>query len=132
MHLLLHATMVHRVLNIAADANLSFKLTQAQFALEETILLGTRTSRSGNSPDENKVEALRKFPPLSDVPPMRFLGLANFIRPFGGLQFAKAASPLQETLQKDGFTKFPLTGKYYGSLSTAQRISGTGCPPALP
>lgn len=87
------------VLQTLKNANLKVQLDKSEFLHTSIEFLGYVISDKGIKPNENKIEAIHKFPEPQDLKQLRgFLGLVGYYRRFVR-DFAKLAKPLTNLLR---------------------------------
>ena len=96
-----HAQHVRNVLEKLKKAHLRIKLEKCEFNVEETDFLGHWISPEGIHVEQNKIQAVREWPPPKNLKELQpFAGLVNYYRRFvngyGGIM-----TPLFQLLRKD-------------------------------
>jgi len=96
-----HLVHLRQVLQKLRDDCFYAKMSKCSFATQEVNYLGHTLSREGISTDPEKTEAIRNWPPPTNVSEIRsFLGLAGYYQRFIK-NFAEIASPLSDLLKKE-------------------------------
>ena len=96
-----HLKHIELTLKQAIKFNLRLNIDKSQFFSEECDLLGFRVSTKGVKPQAQKLEAIKKLEPPSDVTGIRsFLGLTGYYRGFYH-NYAKLAEPLIRLTRKN-------------------------------
>ena len=96
-----HIANLQRVFDRLKQATLQLKPKKCHFASSSVDYLGYHVSDKGLSTDQEKTEAVAKFPRPTDLKSLRsFLGLAPYYRRFIPC-FSKIASPLHMLTRKD-------------------------------
>jgi hypothetical protein len=96
-----HCIHLRAVLQVLRYENLYANLEKCVFCTDHVIFLGFIVSSKGVHVDEEKVKAIREWPPPKNVSEVRsFHGLASFYRRFVK-DFSTLAAPLNEIVKKD-------------------------------
>lgn len=96
-----HCVHLRVVLQVLRYENLYANLEKCVFCTDHVIFLGFIVSSKGVHVDEEKVKAIREWPPPKNVSEVRsFHGLASFYRRFVK-DFSTLAAPLNEIVKKD-------------------------------
>ena len=96
-----HAQDVHRVLHRIQHAGGTFSPSKVQLAKRTAMILGQKCTPEGRIPDDQKVEKILKWPPLTSVKEVRgFLGLCGTVR-IWIRNYSLIARPLTELVRKD-------------------------------
>lgn len=96
-----HALDVYRILHRVAHAGGTFSPSKVQLAKPTAVILGHKCTPEGRVPDEQKVEKILKWPPLTSVKEVRgFLGLCGTVR-IWIKNYSLIARPLTELVRKD-------------------------------
>ena len=96
-----HALDVYRILHRVSHAGGTFSPTKIQLATPIAVILGHKCTPEGRSPDDQKVEKILKWPPLTTVKEVRgFLGLCGTVR-IWIQNYSLIARPLTELVRKD-------------------------------
>ena len=96
-HLIKFKKLAHRL----REANLTLQPTKCKFLNKEVAYLGHIITEEGVKPDQNKIQAIQKYPaPRTPKGIKDFLGLTGYYRRFL-LEFSKMARPLSSLLKKD-------------------------------
>lgn len=78
-----HEDHLRQVFTRLREYGMVLNTSKCVFGVPEVTFLGYRISESGTKPLDEKVDAIRNFPPPKDVRSLRrFLGMANFYRRF--------------------------------------------------
>lgn len=89
------------VLKQLEKANLKVQLDKCEFLKKEVTYLGHTITNAGVEPDKNKVEAIKKFRPPTNVKEVKsFLGMIGYYRKFIK-NFSILASPINKLLKKN-------------------------------
>lgn len=96
-----HLHNLRQVLNRLQDKGIKLKEDKFDFMRNEVNYLGFVISASGISPTQEKVEAIHKAKPPSNITELQsFIGMANYLRQFIS-NFAEITSPLYKLLRKN-------------------------------
>lgn len=96
-----HKKHVRQVLELLRRNRLYANMKKCSFFKESVSFLGHVVSGDGLSMENDKVKAIKDWPPPTNVSGVRsFLGLAGYYRKFVK-NFSRIASPLSELLQKE-------------------------------
>ncbi len=96
-----HKQHVREVLQLLRENKLYAKRSKCEFFKQKIGFLGHVLSADGVSMEQDKVDAILTWPPLTDVNDVRrFLGLAGYYRKFVA-GFSAIASPLSELTKND-------------------------------
>lgn len=121
-----HEDHLRQVFTRLKNYGMVINVAKCVFGAPEVTFLGYRISHSGTKPLDEKVQALRDFPPPKDVRALRrFLGMANFYRRFLP-NAAQIQAPLNALLTgaTKGSTPITLTGEAHRAfLKTKESLS---------
>ena len=96
-----HAQDVHRIVHRVQTAGGTFSPNKIQLARQVALILGHKCTPEGRLPDDQKIEKVLKWPPLSTVKEVRgFLGLCGTVR-IWIKNYSLIARPLTELVRKD-------------------------------
>ena len=96
-----HLEDLEKLFTKLGEYNLKIKLNKCVFARSKVIYLGHEVSIDGVAPNPEKVEAISKMKPPTDISGLRrFLGLTSYYRRFIK-DYSKIAHPLNERLMKN-------------------------------
>ncbi len=96
-----HALDVYRILHRVSHAGGTFAPGKVQLSKQEAVILGHKCTPEGRVPDEQKIEKILKWPPLTNVKEVRgFLGLCGTVR-IWIKNYSLIARPLTELVRKD-------------------------------
>ena len=96
-----HALDVYRILHRVSHAGGTFSPTKIQLATPTAVILGHKCTPEGRSPDDQKIEKILKWPPLTTTKEVRgFLGLCGTVR-IWIQNYSLIARPLTELVRKD-------------------------------
>lgn len=135
-----HQEHLRQVFSRLRDYGMVINVSKCVFGAPEVTFLGYRISESGTKPLEEKVHAIRNFPPPKDVRALRrFLGLANFYRrflpnaaqtqaPLNALLTGAVKGSTPITLEGDALKAFSETKE---SLSNAALLAHPDCKAQL-
>lgn len=99
-------SLLRKVLEIAREKNLKFKLSKCQFLKANVNYLGYRLGGGTISKAPHLVNAMAQFPePRSLKEAQRFMGLANFYRNFVP-KFEEIAAPIRSAMSNSTSRKF--------------------------
>ena len=77
-----HNSILHQVLQRAAECNVKLNFDKFQFCVSEVKYLGTIITHEGMKPDPAKVRAIKEMPPPHDKAAVRrLLGMINYLAP---------------------------------------------------
>lgn len=89
-----HDVTLERVMELIKENNLQLKVSKCKFYARKFEYLGHIVSENGISPNPKKINAIKKFPTLSNMKMVQsFLGLCSYYRRYIR-DFAKIAKPL--------------------------------------
>jgi hypothetical protein len=92
-----HLDLIARMLDLAEDAGLKFKLTKCAFAQLNITVLGFLCCQGCRSLDPDKVAQCRVWPrPREPGDPDRFVGFCSFLRAHCAATFANASKALRD------------------------------------
>ena len=101
-----HTVKLREIFDRLQKYHLKIKPSKCEFLRKEVVYLGHRISEQGVQPDENKMEAVLKFPiPKCPKDIKSFLGLVGYYRKFIK-DFSKKALPLTSLLKKNVIFKW--------------------------
>ncbi|CAK9002134.1 Retrovirus-related Pol polyprotein from transposon 412 [Includes: Protease [Durusdinium trenchii] len=94
-HLLDHLVSLEGFLDKSIIFGFSFGISKAEICVTKGKLLGHFIGRSGSSPDPERCQAVKDFPPLTEkVQIQQFLGCANWLRGYMTSEYGHAAKVL--------------------------------------
>ena len=95
-----HLSSVEQLVDIAIMFGISFSASKLQLLRQFVKLLGEILHRGGRSPDPEKCDALRHWPPVTNLKQLQeFMGFLNFIAKHAGPNFHTAMSALRPWLK---------------------------------
>ena len=98
-----HAALLWKVLGAMNTARLRIQPAKCEFFRERGEFLGHVLTSEGIAAQENKLNAIKDWPPLSDLKSVRaFVSLCSYYRKFVK-DFAEIAQPLTDLMKKDAF-----------------------------
>jgi hypothetical protein len=96
-----HFQHVEHVLNLLNEAYLKINVAKCVWFTDSIRILGHQVSKNGISPDDSKIEVIKKRQEPTNVKQLQcFLGLANYYRRFVQ-DFSTLAKPLYELLKQN-------------------------------
>ena len=95
-----HAQDVHRIIHRVAHAGGTFSPTKVQLARQEALIVGHKCTPEGRLPDDQKIQKILNWPPLTTVKEVRgFLGLCGTVR-IWIKNYSTITRPLTELVRK--------------------------------
>ena len=115
-----HIQNVQTVFERLQKADLTLKLKNCNFGVEDCVYLGHRVGKGGVRPEQTKIEAISKMPrPTTKKEVMSFLGIVSYYHRF--IQhFAMKAEPLTALTKKGKPEKVIWTDQEQKSFQTLQ------------